>query len=218
MISKIVYSRVVSSSTRGEETALMPKTKSSSLRFLQQFITNPGGIGAVSPSSRKLAHQMVDWIDWGEVEAVAEYGPGTGVFTERIVSEIRPETNFFGIENNPDFFDAMRQRYTDHSFYHDSVENIEAICKDQGIDQIDAVVSGLPWAVFEEDMQRKYMDSMMRVLRPGGQFVTFAYLSGLALPAGRRFKKQLHEQFTSVEYSEVVWLNLPPAFVYRCRR
>jgi phospholipid N-methyltransferase len=160
---------------------------------------------------------MVKSIDWGDVNTVAEYGPGTGVFTERIITQIKPETNFFGIEINPGFFDAMQERYADFSFYNDSVENIEAICQDHGVEHIDAVVSGLPWAAFPEEMQRSCMDAMMRVLRPGGQFVTFAYLQGLVLPAGRRFKKNLDEHFATVESSEIVWRNLPPAIVYRCR-
>lgn len=161
---------------------------------------------------------MTEWIDWDNTETVVECGPGTGAVTERIVSELKPETRFFGIELNPGLHESVQKKFVDFSFYNDSVENIEEICAEQGIDQIDAVVSGLPWASFPEDLQKKCMDSMMNVLRPGGQFVTYAYLQGLALPAGRRFRKQLNDQFSSVERSEVVWKNLPPAIVYRCRR
>jgi phospholipid N-methyltransferase len=59
---------------------------------------------------------------------------------------------------------------------------------------------------------------MMTVLRPGGQFVTFAYLHGLPLPAGRRFANRLPEYFSEISRSRTVWMNLPPALVYRCRR
>ena len=38
------------------------------------------------------------------------------------------------------------------------------------------------------------------------------------IPAGRRFRGQLNESFSHVESSPTVWRNLPPAFVYRCRR
>lgn len=196
----------------------MTKNEPSSRRFLPQFLAHPGKVGAVSPSSQRLARRMVEWIDWGEVSAVVEYGPGTGIFTERILSEIEPGTRFFGIELNPNFFAAVQRRFPGVQFYNDSVENVETLCGRHGIEGVDAIVSGLPWASFSEDAQTKYMEATMRVLRPGGQFVTFAYLQGLALPAGRRFKTKLHELFSSVEYSATVWLNLPPAFVYRCRR
>jgi phospholipid N-methyltransferase len=59
---------------------------------------------------------------------------------------------------------------------------------------------------------------MMTVLPPGGQFVTFAYLQGLLIPAGRRFGKLLGDYFSEVRKSPTVWRNTPPAFVYRCRR
>jgi len=59
---------------------------------------------------------------------------------------------------------------------------------------------------------------MMTVMGPGGQFVTFAYLQGLLLPPGRRFAALLPNYFNHVSKSRTVWLNLPPAFVYQCRR
>ena len=62
------------------------------------------------------------------------------------------------------------------------------------------------------------LDATGHVLREGGQFVTFAYLQGLLLPAGQRFKRKLRDHFGQVETSRTVWANMPPAFVYRCRK
>jgi len=59
---------------------------------------------------------------------------------------------------------------------------------------------------------------MMAVMSTRGQFVTFAYLQGLLLPAGRRFAELLPTYFRQVSKSRTVWLNLPPAFVYQCQR
>jgi phospholipid N-methyltransferase len=55
-------------------------------------------------------------------------------------------------------------------------------------------------------------------MKDGGKFATFAYLQGLIMPAGIRFRKQLETQFSKVEISKVVWKNLPPAIVYRCQK
>jgi phospholipid N-methyltransferase len=76
----------------------------------------------------------------------------------------------------------------------------------------------LPWAEFSDDLQKRLLDSMMTVLKKDGQFVTFAYLHGLPLPAGRRFANRLPEYFSEVRRSRAVWKNVPPALVYRCRR
>jgi phosphatidylethanolamine/phosphatidyl-N-methylethanolamine N-methyltransferase len=63
-----------------------------------------------------------------------------------------------------------------------------------------------------------FLDEMMKALKPGGRFVTFAYLHGLLLPSAQRFADLLPQYFSSVTKSDIVWLNLPPAFVYRCVR
>ena len=42
--------------------------------------------------------------------------------------------------------------------------------------------------------------------------------SELRLVPSIRFAGMLRQNFTSVERSKLVWRNLPPAFVYRCRK
>jgi phospholipid N-methyltransferase len=83
---------------------------------------------------------------------------------------------------------------------------------------VDCILSGLPWAAFPEQLQDRLLEEACKNLAPQGFFVTFAYLQGLLLPAGRRFARKIRGRFTHVEKSPVVWRNLPPAFVYRCQR
>ena len=187
-------------------------------RFLGEFVSKPGVVGAVSPSSHSLGRKMVEWIDWPNVRTVVEYGPGTGAITEHILAEMRPGTTFLAIEINPSFVESLRIRYPDVRVHQESVTNVRAICREEGIDEVDAVVSGLPWASFSDDDQSAYLNAMMTVLRPGGRFATFAYLQGLLLPAGRRFRRNLRQYFSQIELSRTAWRNLPPAFVYRCCR
>ena len=59
---------------------------------------------------------------------------------------------------------------------------------------------------------------MMTVLRPGGRFATFAYEGLALLPRAQNFRKKLGKYFSEVKESPTVLANLPPAFVYRCRR
>jgi len=160
---------------------------------------------------------MLEGLQLESAEAVLEYGPGTGVFTQAILRELKPGARFAAIELNPHFADIFTSRYPDILLFRDSVANARRICDREGIRAVDCIVSGLPWAAFSESMQTTYLEEMMRVLKPGGRFVTFAYVHGLALQRGRRFAKMLPNYFTTVSKSPVVWLNLPPAFVYRCR-
>jgi phosphatidylethanolamine/phosphatidyl-N-methylethanolamine N-methyltransferase len=186
--------------------------------FLAQFLLRPTGVGAIAPSSRSLAAAMVESVDWAEAATVVEYGPGTGAFTGDIVGRLRPGAKFFAIEINPTFCEALRRRFPHVRIYQQSVRDVAEVCRQEEVQQVDAILCGLPWAAFSHRDQVAYLDAMMGVLRSGGQFATFAYLQGLLLPTARRFRRRLDEYFSTVESSRTVWRNLPPAIVYRCRR
>ena len=175
-------------------------------------------IGAVAPSSDHLARTMIEGLDLKSARAVLEYGPGTGIVTDHLRREIAPHTRLAAIEVNPRMAALFKERHPDVTLFEDTVANVRMICDDAGMDSVDCVVSGLPWSTFSEPTQVELLDEMMRVLKPGGRFVTFAYIHGLALPPGKRFANLLQKYFQSVSKSPVVWRNVPPALVYRCQR
>lgn len=187
-------------------------------RFLKAFVARPAATGAVAPSSVFLAKRMVKSVKLDQAKTVVEYGPGTGSFTSRIVKSLGEDAKFFAVELNPEFAQALRKRLPGVVVHADDVCNIRAICDREGVEQVCCIVSGLPWAAFPEKLQDDILNSMMTVLKPGGEFVTFAYLHGLLLPAGRRFREKLGHYFSRVELTRPVWLNLPPALCYKCTR
>ena len=54
--------------------------------FISTFLRHPIATGAIAPSSRHLAQQMVNWVDWARVQVCVEFGPGTGAFTPSVVA------------------------------------------------------------------------------------------------------------------------------------
>lgn len=188
------------------------------LKFLSSFLRHPVATGAIAPSSRFLAREMVAWIDWHEVNTCVELGPGTGVFTSSIISSVHDGTEVFAVELNEVFATAMRRRFPEVDTVCRSVAELPRICHERGVAEIDCVVCGLPWASFPSPLQRTLMDAILSCMADNGYFCTFAYLQGTLLPAGRRFQRLLRQSFVSVKRSRVVWRNLPPAFVYQCRR
>ena len=161
---------------------------------------------------------MVDWFDWGSIEAVVEFGPGTGVFTESILGRLQGNAKFFAIERSPDLCKTVKSRCPTAEVVQDTVEHVGELCRQRGIEQVDAVVCGLPWASFSASLQTSCLEALAGVLRPGGQFATFAYWQGMLLPAAHRFRSRLDNYFSEIHRSPTVWWNLPPAFVYRCVR
>ena len=189
----------------------------SAVNFLKEFVTNPQKIGAIAPSSEELAAALAGTIDWDRVRVVAEYGPGLGSITKALLERLDGQ-DFFTIELNEAYADALSKQFPELSVYWDSVANIKEIAAAHGATLIDAVVSSLPWANFSDDLQDELLDATMSVLAPDGQFATFSYVHGLVLNSGLRFRDKLERRFRSVDRSDVVWRSVPPAVVYHCQR
>ena len=189
--------------------------------YIRQYLRSPTQIGAVAPSSTALASRMLETIDFSTSKMLVEFGPGPGNVTSLILPRLRQNTKFFAIEANPQMCTVFRTKFPGVRLHEGSAADVQGYCKAEGWPaegSVDAVISGLPWASFSEGLQSSILEAAVRVLRPGGQLVTFAYNFGLLLPAGKRFAKTLPRYFSSVKKSKSVILNIPPAFVYRCTK
>jgi phospholipid N-methyltransferase len=185
-------------------------------KFLRQFILRPTMVGAIAPSSRALAKEMLVTIDFGPKARVCEYGPGTGVFTEAILARLDPGATFFAIERSDVLVAALRGRFPALKLHEGSAHEVERFAAAEGAEHLDSIVSGLPWAAFPESLQIQILEATVRALRPGGQMATFAYSVGLYTRAGRRFHALLPRYFSQITRSRLVLANLPPAYVFRC--
>jgi len=190
----------------------------SGLRFLKNFLKAPGTVGAIWPSSPHLAREMVKDVGLERAGAVVELGPGTGVFTPFILGSLGTGANFFAVELNKELHDCFKSRLPGVKVYHEDAANLRALLAAENLERVDTIVSGLPWAAFPPGLQDRLLDVVLSVLPEGGHFTTFAYLQGLALPTGLRFRAALRRKFSEVRRSKVEWRNLPPAFCYRCRK
>ena len=186
--------------------------------ILREFVRHPARTGAVAASSAALARAMVSEIGLASARRIVEYGPGTGVFTREILARKRPDAELWAFELNANLAAAFRARFPRVSLFEVSAAAAPDRLPADAVGQVDCIVCGLPWAAFSDAIQAELLAATLTTLRPGGRFATFAYLQGLLLRAGRRFRRRLHERFGRVETSPVVWRNLPPAFVYRCEK
>lgn len=184
------------------------------IHFIKQFVFHPTKTGALAPSSQSLADLITDAADLSNTSVVIEFGSGTGIFTEKILQKIPKEAMFFVLEINPDFVKATINRCPNVNIYHDSAMHAKKYLYNLDIKECDRIICGLPWASFSKDLQDELLDIIVDILKPGGRFLTFAYLQGLLLPAGIRFKKKLSARFKNLTKTKTVWLNIPPAFVY----
>ena len=186
------------------------------LQFLQAFIREPASVGALSPSSRALALAMINGFDLSKADTIVELGPGTGAFTGPILERIGKNTTFFAMELDRIHARGLKRRFPGLSVYNDSAERLDDYLALHHR-KADYIVSGLPWANIPRATQDLIMDAVIASMADTGVFTTFAYLHARWLPKARQFRRVLEQRFSHVEISPVIWRNLPPAFVYRCR-
>ncbi len=186
--------------------------------FLSVWVRHPVTVGAVAPSSRRLAEELASLVPDRGVPVVVELGSGTGAISDAIERRLPAGASHLAIDANPAMVAYLRQRCPGvHAMVGDARE-LERLLAERSIDGVDAVISGLPWALFPPSAQQAVLAQVAAVLRPGGVFATFAYLPMLAMPSAQRFRRQLHDVFADVTTTRTVWGNVPPAFCYVCRR
>ena len=187
-------------------------------KFLKVFLGAPALTSAIVPSSRWLAERMIEDLRLDQAKVVVELGPGTGAFTRAIQKELHPAATFLAVEINTVFAGHLKRRFPRAHIINDSAERLGDHLQSLGHASADYILSGLPWAGFKPLEQQRLLASIIGALRPGGYMTTYAYNHVAWLPGGVRFRKLLRSSFSNVNTTRTEWRNLPPAFVYRCRK
>jgi phospholipid N-methyltransferase len=180
------------------------------LSFIWQYIKKPGTTGAILPSSKYLAAKMVAEIDFERAKCIVEYGPGTGVFTQKLLEKRRKNTTIILIERNENFCATLREKYANEKNFHiieDSAENTGEHLQKHGFTQADFIISGLPFASLPKEVSANILTQTVKFLNPKGRFITFQYTL---------FKKKIFSQlFAHIDITRE-FRNVPPAYVLSC--
>lgn len=170
------------------------------------------------PSSARLAATLTASVPRDGSPTVVELGAGTGSVSDTIARRISSSARYLAIEIDPVMAAWLRSRRDDIEVVEGDAVDLPDILAARGLGPADAVVSSLPWTLFDAESQARLLAAIGRSLSPSGCFTTFAYTTGLWIPAARRFKRLLRDTFDEVVTTAPVWRNLPPAVVYVCRR
>lgn len=196
----------------------MIRTVQSQLIFIGKFFRFPRQIGAILPSSPALARRIVHLAGASNSNTIVEFGPGTGVFTKEIIAKMPETARLITVEADANLALLLRKKYRRAHVAAGYAQHIQRIMKAHKLSEADCIVSGLPWATFNPQLQDDILTSAYAVLKPGGIFTTFGYLHALSLPSAKRFYAKLHQTFSTVRVSRVVWKNVPPAIIYQCTK
>ncbi|NDJ26484.1 SAM-dependent methyltransferase [Campylobacter sp. MIT 12-5580] len=184
--------------------------------FIYRYVRHPKQVGALCSSSGKLAFIITENIGLKEADNIVEIGAGTGAFTKQILKKKKNEANFFAIEIDQKMAQKLQERFENLDIEVNSAYHLKEFMQKRNIKSLDTIVSGIPWALLKPKEQERLLNVLYESLSEGGYFSTFAYV--LPTLAARRFKKQLFSLFKEVKISKIVWQNIPPAFVYYCKK
>src|SRR5579872_1809902 len=180
------------------------------VRFLRSWIERPLSIGAVTPSGKMLARAMARYVDPDCNGPVVELGPGTGPVTEALVQAGVAPSRLVLVEFNPSFCRILRSRFPDATLVQGDAYSLRRLLETLLIQPAAAVVSGLPLVTKPIRLRLRLLRDAFDLMLPGAPFVQFTY--SVASPLPRRLAG------FSVQASERIWMNIPPARVWVYRK
>lgn len=198
-----------------EETIPEPNVSARAWRFVQAFIREPLKVGAIWPSSERLSQAIADACEFSPHDTVVELGPGTGNFTELLLRRLSPAGRLVALELSETNVKVLKQRFPRSEIHFDSAEHL---ANHVTASTVQCVVSGLAWGNMMPALQDRIMNAIVTALAPGGEFVGFAYSHARYYPTTMRFRRLMQERFATFETTPIIWRNVPPAYVYRCRK
>ena len=180
------------------------------VRFLRSWIERPLSIGAVTPSGRILARAMARYVDPDSDGPVVELGPGTGPVTQALVAAGVAPSRLVLVEFNPGFCRILRARYPDATLIEGDAYSLRRLMETLLLQPAAAVVSGLPLVTKPVKQRLRLIRDAFDLMLPGAPFVQFTYSVAAPLPS--------RLSGCSVESSERIWMNIPPARVWVYRK
>ncbi len=183
-------------------------TASDTMLFFRSWLTRPLEVASIAPSSKWLAAAMTAEV--GPVPGgVLELGPGTGIFTRRLLQDGVAEDRLVLVERNPVFATLLRQRFPKATLIEEDARHLRL----PSAGRIGAAISGLPLLSMPKPVVQDILAAVFRHLADDACLFQFTYGPRCPVPA-----TVLQALDLEASFRRWVPLNLPPASVYRIRR
>ena len=178
------------------------------IEFIYQFFNKPSLVGAIMPSSKFLARNIVNFINFKRKNLVIiEYGPGTGPFTAEIVKKLKDGDKLLLIEQNKKFIENLVQKYNQYqqlTIIEGSVSNVKTILEENKIKQVDYIVSGIPFSSIPKEVTLDIMENTQSIMNNQSLFITFQYST---------LKLKLFKRYFEIVSKKFILRNVPSAYI-----
>lgn len=153
-------------------------TFNNAVSFIFQFINHPITTGAILPSSKSLAKEIVSEIpkdSRASPRLILEVGPGTGIFTDKIIKRMNPQDELHLVEFDKGFCQELKKKYQhipNVKVFHADIATYNA---PEG-KKYDFVVSGLPLNGFRASFVQTVFNKFSSITKAKGKISYFEYL------------------------------------------
>jgi len=179
--------------------------------FILTSLKSLKSTGTIARSSSYLCKGMTSFIDFEKGKNIVELGAGDGVISRYIIEELKADSKLFVFEIHEEFVKQLKYEFKDErvEIISDSAEFIREIMEARKIEQVDYILSAIPFVMLPEEFMKQTVQSCFELLKPGGKFIQMHYS---LLP-----RKAYMDIFGNIEV-KFVPLNIPPAFVMVCEK
>lgn len=182
------------------------------MAFHLQELIRDKNVGSIAATTGASARRICKRIAFDRCRVIVEYGPGDGALTKLLLGRMRPDAKLIAIETNRRFVDELTQNIRDSrlNVFCDNAENVQSILKRLDIDEVDCIVSGIPFSFLSGQSKRKILAYTKKILRPGGRFLVY---QALTAPFQRLRTKRLVSHSFLIARERFLFLNVPPLYL-----
>jgi phosphatidylethanolamine/phosphatidyl-N-methylethanolamine N-methyltransferase len=172
--------------------------------FVKSFLKDPKAMGAIYPSSKRLAKIMASYAAFSQNQLIVELGAGTGVITQAMLNRGIPAERIIAIEFSPDLVENFRMHFPKIKVIVGDASHLAELLKNE-TRPIGTIISALPLRSLSKEMTERILSAIPAVLTPHGRYIQFTY----DLRNNARFYPQQYQ----LVHKKLVWVNIPPAKV-----
>ncbi len=176
------------------------------MSFLSESLKNLKEVGTITKSSGPMCKKMVAQAQIKETDkVVVELGAGDGVITKHILRSLPPQATLLSFEVNPNFCQILRNIDDPRLVViEDSAEHLAKYLDEHGFQQVDAVISAVPFVAIPEELTYSILYACKKRMKQGAFYVQIHY---------SLLTRKIYQKVFGNVVTNFVLRNLPPAFV-----
>ncbi|MEK6890796.1 MAG: rRNA adenine N-6-methyltransferase family protein [Nanoarchaeota archaeon] len=177
--------------------------------LIREFIRDKR-VASIKSSSRFVAKQICDMINFNKNLVIIEYGPGNGVITKEILKRMNKDSRLLVIETNEKFCIFLSKIKDDRLIViNNEAGNVKEILNKSNVNGVDYIISGIPFSMIKNNVQEKILSETKNILNENGSFIVYQIKAEI--------ERNLRKYFSNIKKHREI-RNIPPLVIFECKK